>query len=248
MLNFLELTTEAEMRLSSDQPSLLVERWSQSSALAERNFLVAPKAEINYLLIIDKESNLEIINRSWSIGAEAKVNLYYLFLQPVHGEFRLNHDIAKSANLRSHSLVLGKGNDDWQIRADYNFQDMSSFGRVKVEASLREQAKLRYEANMNVLAAAQKSDTRVDMRLYLENEARGQVIPGLNIAANDVKAGHSASTFQLAAEDLFYLRSRGLSLADIKKMLSLSLAKNFIQGFPDEALSTEVLTLISENL
>jgi len=31
-------------------------------------------------------------------------------------------------------------------------------------------------------------------------------------------------------------------------MLSLSLAKNFIQGFPDEALSAEVLDLISTNL
>ena len=101
---------------------------------------------------------------------------------------------------------------------------------------------------MNVSPVAQKSDTRVDMRLYLEGKARGQVIPGLNIAANDVKAGHSASTFKLAPEDLFYLQSRGLSPADIKKMLSLSLAKNFIHGFPDEALSKEVLDLISVNL
>ena len=248
MNNFLELQTEREIKLNSGRPFLLVERWSKNSALAVRKFLLKAGVEVNYLLIIDKLVDIDALERQWSIGRDTKVNLYYLFLQPLKAEIRFIHDIGAGAIVNSHSLVLGNNQDDWRIKADYNFQDSGSFGRVKVEASLRGQSSLDYAASMNVSQAAQKSDTRVDMRLYLEENACGQVTPGLNIAAHDVKAGHSASTFRLAPEDLFYLQSRGLSLAGIKKMLSLSLAKNFIQGFPDEALSAEVLDLISTNL
>ena len=248
MNNFLELQAEEEIKLGGGRPSLLIERWSQSPALARRKFLLEAGAEASYLLIVDKPVEIDALERRWLIGPNAKVNLYYLFLEPLKTEIKFIHDIGAGAIVNSNSLFLGDDNDDWHIQADYNFQDKDSFGRVKVEASLRGQAHLDYAANMNVSPAAQKSDTRVDMRLYLEGKARGQVIPGLNIAANDVKAGHSASTFKLASEDLFYLQSRGLSPADIKKMLSLSLAKNFIQGFPDEALSKEVLDLISVNL
>ena len=108
---------------------------------------------------------------------------------------------------------------------------------------------MRYDADLNVLATAQQSDTRVDMRLRLASKsARGQLIPGLNIAANDVRAGHSASTFQLSKEDLFYLRSRGLSPEAAQKLFALSLSRNFVKGLGDTELSAEILSLISARL
>lgn len=248
MINFLEVQAKENITLTDDQPILLLEQWSKQAILSERSFTVAPGAEVSYLMIVNQASDLEIINRSWSIGKDAKVNLYYLFLQPLKAEIKLNHDIAEGAQLISNSLILGKGDDFWKLAADYNFQGPNNFGRVKIDANLQDESHLSYDANINVLPLAQKSDTRVDMRLYLDQTARGQLIPGLNIAANDVKAGHSASTFQLSAEDLFYLRSRGLSLLDIKKLLGLSLAKNFIQGLSDEKMRAEIITLIENNL
>jgi Fe-S cluster assembly protein SufD len=87
------------------------------------------------------------------------------------------------------------------------------------------------------------------MRLRLIGpESRGQLLPGLNIAANDVKAGHSASTFQLSAEDMFYLRSRGLSLDNIQKLFALAMGNKFVTDLSDDNLKTELLNLISTRL
>jgi Fe-S cluster assembly scaffold protein SufB len=59
--------------------------------------------------------------------------------------------------------------------------------------------------------------------LMLDPTATVDAIPALEIRTNDVKASHSATVSRITAEDLFYLRSRGLDLGASRQM--------FIEGF-----------------
>jgi Fe-S cluster assembly protein SufD len=249
MQSLINLQKETIIKLASGSDTFLVERLAGDDCLPERNFSLGENARANYLLVVTKGASLDNIYRSWQLETGAVLKTYYLFLESTASVWHLQHRLADRARIENHSLFLGRGQDNLQVKADYDFAGQGSYGRVQVDAWLDNESRLRYDANLNVLAAAQQSDTRVDMRLRLASQtARGQLIPGLNIAANDVRAGHSASTFQLSKEDLFYLRSRGLSPEAAQKLFALSLSRNFVKGLDDAELSSEILSLISARL
>ena len=59
---------------------------------------------------------------------------------------------------------------------------------------------------------AQQTDAFQECRnLLLSKRAHADAIPGLEILANDVRCTHAAAVAQIDREQLFYLRSRGLS-------------------------------------
>lgn len=249
MQSLINLQTEKTIKIEAGDDTFLLERLSKDDCLPERDFTLAENAHARYLLLVEPGVSLENIRRFWHLETGASLQTYYLFLEAKSGAWQLQHHLADRAKIESHSLFLGREQDNLEVKASYDFAGRGSFGRVQVDAWLDGDSRLRYDADLNVLATAQQSDTRVDMRLRLASKsARGQLIPGLNIAANDVRAGHSASTFQLSKEDLFYLRSRGLSPEAAQKLFALSLSRNFVKGLGDTELSAEILSLISARL
>ena len=69
-----------------------------------------------------------------------------------------------------------------------------------------------FNGKVIVRPGAQKIDARQSSRnLLLSPSAEIDTKPELEIYANDVKCSHGATTGQLDAAALFYLRSRGLT-------------------------------------
>ena len=76
-----------------------------------------------------------------------------------------------------------------------------------------------WKGNIIVDPGAQKTDAFQESRnLLVSKRAHADAIPGLEIQANDVRCTHAAAIAQLDAEQLFYLRSRGLR-EDVAKRL-----------------------------
>jgi Fe-S cluster assembly protein SufD len=77
---------------------------------------------------------------------------------------------------------------------------------------------------------AQQTDAFQESRnLLLGRKAHADAIPGLEIAANDVRCTHAAAIAQIDPEQLFYLRSRGLGLNMARRMV--------IEGFLAELVT-----------
>ncbi len=88
-----------------------------------------------------------------------------------------------------------------------------------------------YRGKVIVRKDAQKIDSRQSSRnLLLSPTAEIDTRPELEIYANDVKCSHGATTGQLDATALFYLRSRGLSESEARALL--------IRAFAESILST----------
>jgi Fe-S cluster assembly protein SufD len=67
---------------------------------------------------------------------------------------------------------------------------------------------------------AQRTDAFQESRnLLLSKRAHADAIPGLEILANDVRCTHAAAIAQIDREQLFYLRSHGLSEADAQRLV-----------------------------
>jgi len=82
---------------------------------------------------------------------------------------------------------------------------------------------------------AQKIDSRQSSRnLLLSPTAEIDTRPELEIYANDVKCSHGATTGQLDANALFYLRSRGVSDTDARALLIRAFAESILASIESQ--------------
>jgi Fe-S cluster assembly protein SufD len=147
-------------------------------------------------------------------GADAKVTGAYA----THGRQHLDyattqvHDAPNTtSDLAFRGILDGRSNTVWS-------------GMIKVEPG------------------AQQIDAFQESRnLLLTKTAHADSVPGLEILANDVRCTHAAAIAQIDLEQLFYLRSRGLSLEKAKRLVIEGFleatVERFEQGFVREAVA-----------
>lgn len=94
---------------------------------------------------------------------------------------------------------------------------------------------------------AQKIDSRQSSRnLLLSPTAEIDTRPELEIYANDVKCSHGATTGQLDATALFYLRSRGLSEAQARALLIRAFAESILTTIGSAAVRAHLEQRLQE--
>lgn len=93
-----------------------------------------------------------------------------------------------------------------------------------------EQARGVFDGLVVVRAGAQKTDaSQMNRNLLLSREALVHSTPRLEILADDVKCKHGSTTGQLDPAALFYLRSRGLSEAAARSLLTWAFASDLVR-------------------
>ena len=84
-----------------------------------------------------------------------------------------------------------------------------------------------------VREGAQKTDaSQSNKALLLSEDASAEATPQLQIFADDVKCAHGAAVGQLDDQALFYLRSRGIPLAEARGLLTRAFAEEVVLGLP----------------
>ena len=84
---------------------------------------------------------------------------------------------------------------------------------------------------------AQKTDAKqTNKTLLLSPDARIDTKPQLEILADDVKCTHGATVGQLDLNQIFYLRSRGLSDTEARSLLTYAFAGDIVQRIKVETL------------
>jgi Fe-S cluster assembly protein SufD len=106
---------------------------------------------------------------------------------------------------------------------------------------LADQSRGVFNGKIIVRPDAQKTDAKqTNKALLLSDEANINTKPELEIFANDVKCTHGAAIGQLDDDAMFYLRSRGLSVADSRAML--------IRAFAGDILNRVKVAPVREHL
>jgi Fe-S cluster assembly protein SufD len=106
-----------------------------------------------------------------------------------------------------------------------------------------------FSGKVLVRAGAQKTDAaQTNRNLLLSREALVHSIPQLEILADDVKCRHGATTGQLDEMALFYLRSRGLSEAAARGLLTVAFASDLVHRIALPVLRERVSSRLVANL
>ncbi|MEG1762031.1 MAG: Fe-S cluster assembly protein SufD [Bacteroidales bacterium] len=160
---------------------------------------------------------------AWLKGEGAIANLLGLYLmdksQEVENIVKVNHE---APNCQSQQLF--KGILDDSAKGFFN-------GHVKVEK------------------AAQKTEAfQNNKNLLLTAKAKFITQPFLEIYADDVKCSHGATVGQLDEEALFYMRARGISQAQARRLLMYAFTDEIIRRVSIDALRTQLQILIKKRL
>jgi len=90
-----------------------------------------------------------------------------------------------------------------------------------------------FNGRILVRPGAQRTDSsQASRNLLLSRRAHVDTKPQLEIFADDVKCAHGATVGQLEAEELFYLRSRGLSEPAARALLTYGFAAEVVDRIP----------------
>jgi Fe-S cluster assembly protein SufD len=104
-----------------------------------------------------------------------------------------------------------------------------------------------FNGKVIVRPGAQKTDARQSSRnLLLTAGAEIDTKPELEIYANDVKCSHGATTGQLDAAALFYLRSRGLDEVAARTLLIRAFAESIVSTIGPPAVRSHIEQLLDE--
>ena len=94
-----------------------------------------------------------------------------------------------------------------------------------------------FNGSIMVRAGAQRTDSSQSSRnLLLSGKARVDTKPQLEIFADDVKCAHGATVGQLDVDEVFYLKSRGLSDTAARNLLTYAFGAEVIERIPVASL------------
>ncbi len=153
---------------------------------------------------------------------------------PIKGSKTKKIEILLAKEGQEEQLVVifaGRGDDRIDLDLSSVHQAPSTRGRITVRGVLRDHASARVKGLIRIEKRAQKSEDFLEERTLLLGEgARVEVLPYLEIEADDVRASHAVATGMVDQEQLFYLRSRGLS----EKQATDLLVGGFLEGLVAE--------------
>jgi len=94
-----------------------------------------------------------------------------------------------------------------------------------------------FNGKILVRHGAQQTDSAQQSRnLLISDKAHVDTKPQLEIFADDVKCAHGATVGQIEADELFYLKSRGLSDTAARNLLTYAFAAQVIERIPVKSL------------
>ena len=204
-------------------------------------------------------TNSDTAKLSFDVGTCGKLNLVEVFLGSTFAEcnirqqagsvcdvvnivvadaiadYTIDLDGKQSSNVLRSAFVLSQDERaKVAVRVNHNFSDCTSDSLVKGVAAGNSVGE--FNGLVYVAQDAQRTDARQTSRnIEIGREAKIITKPQLEIYADDVKCSHGATVGQLDGEAIMYMRQRGLSESQARKLQ--------IEGFvQDIALSSRMLS------
>ncbi len=181
-------------------------------------------------------------------GSEVQINNFSLHSARTRNNYYC-YLMGERADLNLGGLVLNDGKNHIDNSSYIAHEVPNCTSNELFKYILQDDAYGVFTGRILVAPDAQKTEAYQNNRnLLLSSSARMQAKPQLEIYADDVKCSHGMTTGQLDPEALFYMRQRGISLDEAKRLLSIAFADDVLQMLQSETLRERVRTIISERL
>lgn len=183
-------------------------------------------------------------------GKNSTISMNFIDFSTGNCSILVNGDmIENGASYNWNMASLATQKDNKIVKVNVEHIGLNLYGDVTNYGVCKDHGKLEISGTTHIAKGSKNTITKQNARIMLIDEySRGIAKPILKIDENDVKANHGASLGQLNEEHLFYLKSRGLSEAEAKRLIILGYFNPIVFLFKDEELEQYILDLIQERV
>ncbi len=177
-------------------------------------------------------------HNSVQLDEDAQASLYVLEL----GGALVRHDLHATlagdrARLETRGVFVLNGRQHVDTQMAIRHQALNTASDSVWRGVADQRARGVFRGAIVVAPGADGSDASLSSKnLLLSGQAEIDTKPELEIYADEVKAAHGATVGQLDERSLFYLRSRGIPLAEARAMLTAAFCRAVFESLDNEAL------------
>jgi Fe-S cluster assembly protein SufD len=170
---------------------------------------------------------------------------YHMFAAALGSELARNEVevelTAPEAVAELHGVTLARGRQHLDTTTRLVHVQPRGTSRQEFRNVVDGHAHVVFQGGVTVAPGAQKTDAQQQSRsLMLAPTAAVDTKPELEILADDVKCSHGAAIGDLEAEQLFYLRARGIGEADARALLVAAFIGHLVDGIAGEGVQPYV--------
>ncbi len=230
-----------------------------SHTLSEDNFTTNENIKIDVgenavmdLVIMQNEHNNSTHNARFNISLAANAVLKFHIVTLHGGE--ISNTIEVNLNGKGGECILnglylanGKQRISNKINLSHNVPECHSSQLFK--GILEDEAVTRFSGTILVAKDAQKTEAyQANNNLLASDFAKAYTQPHLEIYADDVKCSHGATVGSLNEDELFYMRSRGISYSEAKLLQQQAFAYAALSGISNTELLERLSGLVEKRL
>ncbi|AGG88231.1 Fe-S cluster assembly protein SufD [Rhodanobacter denitrificans] len=208
-------------------------------------------AQLHYTVLQNTATGAHLIRRSGlRLHARAQMRLHVLEL----GGALVRHDlqaelVGDGAQLHTRGVFMPHGRQHVDTQLAIRHQALNTTSTSTWRGVANDRARGVFRGAILVAPGADGSDASLtNKNLLLSPNAEIDTKPELEIYADEVQAAHGATVGQLDERSLFYLRSRGIPLAEARALLTAAFCRAVLDDVPNEALREHLSALLSAQL
>jgi Fe-S cluster assembly protein SufD len=212
---------------------------------------VGPGARLRYVC------GQGLSERSWIFGTQRAVvdrdgslEWVALGLGSARGKVRMETQLAgPGAEGRVTGAYIGHGRQHLDFDTTQEHAAPNTTSDLAFRGLLDGRATAVWRGMIKVDKGAQQTDAFQESRnLLLSKRSHADAIPGLEIEANDVRCTHAAAVAQIDADQLFYLRARGIPEPLAKRLIIEGFMQALVERFPAGAVHDAVSEALDQRL
>lgn len=181
----------------------------------------------------------------YQVAAGEKLELHYVVLPGESRDIDLRIDlIGPGAQAHVKALYLCKADEKVNFHILMHHRAPGCHSTQQVKGIAGGCAQVHFDGTIVVAPEAQQTEAfQENHNIVLTPEARVRTKPQLEIYADDVKCSHGATVGQLNADELFYMRSRGIPEAKARTLQMLSFLSPVVPAGREEEVEKAVRSL-----
>ena len=220
-----ELGKEAALSALSGAPKTKMEVKLERGALLRLDVV----QETSLHLVVHLEGDSTLYFGSFSVGGSLIENDYEIDFDAPHSEAHLG------------GVYITSGTERFSTNVNVNHNHGDTLSNQLFKGILSGSSVARFQGRITVLKDAQKTKAyQANNNLLISPDARAYTRPHLVINADDVQCSHGATVGSLSQDELFYMRSRGISLQEAQLLQQQA----FVHEVTDHLLTAESQEII----
>ena len=220
-----ELGKEAALSAQRGAPKTKMEVKLERGALLRLDVV----QETSLHLVAHLEGDSTLYFGSFSVGGSLIENDYEIDFDAPHSEAHLG------------GVYITSGTERFSTNVNVNHNHGDTLSNQLFKGILSGSSVARFQGRITVLKDAQKTKAyQANNNLLISPDARAYTRPHLVINADDVQCSHGATVGSLSQDELFYMRSRGISLQEAQLLQQQA----FVHEVTDRLLTAESQEII----